>query len=266
VNINLDSWQKTSKPVDYNENGGFLWTQLTGTFKNTSPGSPDHVDNCDGDQLSWLFAVPEVGFFQDYDSVDWNHSSPTHEFNQTFQPGAAYVLTIGVIGMGGGMKEGATLELSLYYRDNASNQVIVAATTVTNTSANFASTTHLVDFTVKTAIVQPGDPWANQHLGIRLLSTVSPDLQGGYWDLDNVRLSSATSVVLTGAQRTGNNFNFTIRSEPGLRFEILAAANPSAPVSQWLSIGTVTNAAGAVTFTDTNAMATARFYRARQLP
>src|SRR5262245_57928385 len=92
VNINIDFWQKTSKPVGYDESGGFLWTQLTGAFKNTPSGSADHIDNCDGDQAAWLFAVPEVGLFQDYDSVDWNDPVPTHAFNATYRAGKAYRL------------------------------------------------------------------------------------------------------------------------------------------------------------------------------
>ena len=46
VDINIDSWQKTGKPDEYNETGGYLWTQLTGVFKNTDTNSSDHIDNC----------------------------------------------------------------------------------------------------------------------------------------------------------------------------------------------------------------------------
>src|SRR5580765_1095809 len=77
VSINIDSWQKNPKPDWYVESGGFLWSQLTGIFKNTSAGSSDHLDNCDGNQALWLFAVPEVALFQDYNSIDWSNSVPT---------------------------------------------------------------------------------------------------------------------------------------------------------------------------------------------
>src|SRR5262249_29890310 len=60
VSINIDSWQKSDKPAWYQEGGGLLWTQLTGIFKNTPTNSSDHIDNCDGNQALWLFAVPEV--------------------------------------------------------------------------------------------------------------------------------------------------------------------------------------------------------------
>src|SRR5262245_10147551 len=59
VSINIDNWQKNPKPAWYQEQGGFLWTQLTGIFKNTAPGNSDHLENCDLAQAIWLFAVPE---------------------------------------------------------------------------------------------------------------------------------------------------------------------------------------------------------------
>ena len=101
VSINIDSWQKSPKPDDYIEAGGFLWTQLTGIFKNSSPGSSDYIDNCDGAQALWLFAVPEVALFQDYDSFDWHNQPPSHQFNATFTIGRSYHLRVGVIGTGG---------------------------------------------------------------------------------------------------------------------------------------------------------------------
>src|SRR5688572_15995157 len=44
----FDSWEKLPKPDDYQETNGFLWTQLTGSFRNTATNSADHIDNCDG--------------------------------------------------------------------------------------------------------------------------------------------------------------------------------------------------------------------------
>jgi hypothetical protein len=60
VDVNIDLWQKPPKPWWYDESGGFLWIQLTGVFLNLPPTDPDHIDNCDGNQAAWLFAVPEV--------------------------------------------------------------------------------------------------------------------------------------------------------------------------------------------------------------
>ena len=127
----IDSWQKTPKPDDYVESGGFTWDQLSGVFLNTPPTSSDHIDNCDGRQALWLFAVPEAGLFQDYESRDWNDAEPSHAFDARFEPGRSYRVTVGVLGGGGGMLEGATLEVSLYYRDAQGGMVTVAATNVT---------------------------------------------------------------------------------------------------------------------------------------
>src|SRR2546423_15691175 len=68
VDTHIDSWQEAPKPDWYAEGGGFTWDQLTGVFMNTSVTSADHIDNCDGNQALWMFAVPEVGVFQDYNS------------------------------------------------------------------------------------------------------------------------------------------------------------------------------------------------------
>src|SRR5882762_8178369 len=93
---NINSWQKSAKPAWYDETGGFFWTQLTGEFKNTPANSPDHIDNCDGNQAIWMFVIPEVALFQDFDSTDWQNLPPSHTFNATFVLGQSYDLTVGV--------------------------------------------------------------------------------------------------------------------------------------------------------------------------
>ena len=98
VSTNFTAWRKTPKPPTYDETGGFFWDDLTGVFANTPPGTTDHIDNCDGAQALWLFAVPEVGLFQDYDTVDSGHAEPTHAFDAAFQPGVAYQLDFSLIG------------------------------------------------------------------------------------------------------------------------------------------------------------------------
>jgi hypothetical protein len=264
VSINIDNWQKTAKPDDYVESGGFLWTQLTGIFQNTPTNSSDHIDNCDGNQAVWLFAVPEVGLFQDYNSVDWNDNAPTHAFNATFEAGKSYHLTVGVIGTGGNMLPGASLQLSLYYRDAASNMVTVAATGITNSSDIFSNNTHFIDFDIDVPIVKPSDAWAGQNIGIQFLSTVDTNLQGGYWDLDNVRL--VAGPVLLNPMWANGQFQATLRSSPGLNFEILATDDLATPLSNWNSLGIVTNASGTTLFSDPATNYAQRFYRARNIP
>jgi hypothetical protein len=264
VSINIDNWQKTPKPADYIEGGGSLWTQLTGIFQNTPTNSSDHIDNCDGNQALWLFVVPEVGLFQDYGSVDWNDTAPTHAFNATYEVGKSYHLTVGVIGTGGQMLQGASLQLSLYYRDALSNMVTVAATGITNSSDIFSNNTHLIDFDVNVPIVKPLDAWAGQNIGIQFLSTVDTNLQGGYWDLDNVRLIAGPALI--NPVWTNGQFEAALRSSPGLNFEILASDNLGSPLSNWNSLGVVSNASGTIQFSDATANQSQRFYRARLLP
>lgn len=270
VSILIDSWQKTPKPDWYVQGGGFSWEQLTGAFKNTATNSPDHIVNCDGDQAIWLFAVPEAGLFQDYDSMDLDDTEPSHAFNAVYESGKSYDLTVGLFGGGAGrnygMLLGVTLELSLYFRDAAGNRVTVAATTITNSNELFPNNTNLVDFTVHVPTVQASDPWAGQHIGILMLSTVSSNMQGGYWDIDNVRLASTVAPTFTSPVWTNHQFQFTLLGETGRVFDILATTNVALPPPNWLLLDTVTNTTGANTFVDTNAGFDQRFYRARQVP
>jgi len=265
---NISSWQKPDKPPWYDESGGFLWIDNVGIFSNTAPSSPDHIDNMDGNQAIWLFVVPEVALFQDYDTLGWNDTIPSHAFNATYDPGKSYHLTVGVIGSGGGMTNGASMELDLYYRDANSNMVNVASNPIiyTFTSIVFTNNTHFVDCTVDTPTVKASDPWAGQHIGIQMLSTVDTNLQGGYWDLDNVRLSSILEPALVAPVLTNGQFQFTLQSEPGLPVEILSTTNVTLPVSGWTSLGTMTNFTGTISFTDPATNLGARFYGARRSP
>ena len=265
VSVFLEAWQEAPKPDWYQEDDEFLWTQLTGLFQNPGPGRTDRIDNCDGDQSLWLFAVPEVAVFQDYESMDWNDMVPTHSFNATFQTGKSYELTVGVIGGGGGMLPGATLELSLYYLDSSGHRQTVAAMTIVHSPEVFPSTTHFVDRSVRVPAVKADDPWAGRYLGIRLASNVSFELQGGYWDIDNIRLSEIAPPVLLTPVAENDRVTLAIQSEPGQAFEVLATAEISQPMSAWTTLGTVTNLTGTVTFTDASNNQFARFYRVREI-
>jgi hypothetical protein len=253
VNL-VDSWQQTPDPSFF----------LTGVFSN----QPPVIDNCDGNQAAFLWANPGVSLSQDYDSTDWSSSIPSHAFDARFNAGSAYNLTVGVIGGVDGTPPlfiGATLQLSLYYRDAASNVVTVAATTITNSAQLFPSNTHLVDFSVQVPGVLPTDPWANQHIGVQIASTVAPELAGGYWDLDNVRLTETILPALSNPQVTNTQFRLTLQSLPGLRCEILAHTNLASPLANWTNLCTVTNTTGTTNFLDPAANLDRRFYRARQL-
>ena len=262
---NVNSWQKNPKPDWYVESGGLTWDQLAGAFKNTPVGSSDHIGNCDGNQALWIFAVPEMGLFQDYDSTDWANPIPTHAFNAVFEPGKSYAVTVGVVGGGGNMLPGVSLEIGLYYRDAASNHVAVATTSITNTAELFPNQTNLVDFVVETPSVMAGDAWAGQHIGVSVRSTVNLAMQGGYWDIDNVRLAGF-GAAWSGAAWSNGVFTATLESKPGLRFEILTSTDPGQPNSNWTNQGNLTNTTGSTIFTDATASPGQRFYQARQLP
>jgi hypothetical protein len=267
VDLRIDAWEKTPKPFWWDEATYGAWDNLVGAFTNVPPGDPRYIDNCEGGQAIWIFSNPEAGLFQDYDSIDWAHSTPTHAFNTRYEPGKSYQLTVGLlVGIAFPMAEGATLQLSLYYRDAASNRVTVAATIVTNTATAFSNGTHLVDFQVNVPPVKSSDEWAGKHIGIQLLSTVRPDLAGGYWDVDNVRLSEFREPTLASPVHTNGQFRFTLLSEPGVEFEMMAATNVTLAASNWTSLGTVTNDTGTFPFVDATTNLGARFYRARQVP
>lgn len=266
----MDYWQKSPQPgwYDPSQNYDTPWDDLMGTFYN-APFPSTFIDNCDGNQAAFLFASPDVALFQDYDSIYGTNTTPSHAFNAKYNVNHAYSLMVGVIGGVNGAPPlyiGATLQLGLYYRDAASNMVTVAATTITNGTSLFPTNTHFVDFSVEVPGVLPTDPWAGQNIGILLASTVGFDKANGYWDLDNVRLSETALPALTSPQMTNGQLGFSLQSQPGLKFEMLASTNFSLPLSNWTSLGTLTNVTGTVVFLDGATNFNRRFYQARQLP
>jgi hypothetical protein len=263
----MSYWQKSSQPFWYDpsQNQDAPWDSLMGQFFNAP--LPTFIDNCDGNQAAFLFAVPQVALFQDHNTVYGTNTTPSHAFNARFNVGYSYDLSVGVIGGSLGMQSGATLMLSLYYRDPSSNMVVVASATVTNSVELFPTNTHFVDFTAHLPIVKQGDPWAGQHIGIQLLSTTGFELAGGYWDLDNVRLTETPAPVvrLQELRVADRQLSFTILSEPGIRFEIQASTNFPAAPGDWTSVGTFTNLDGATVFFDSTTNSRRRYYRTRQL-
>lgn len=221
VSTLVDFWQETPKPDWYQEGGGFKWDQLTGVFHNTQSGASDHIDNCDGAQAIYIFAVPEAGLFQDYDSVDWDDAVPSHAFDVRFEAGRAYQLTFGIVGGGGNMLEGVSLEAALYFRDDSGRPQTVVATNVVHSKATFPDRNHFSEFTLVTPEVKSGDAWTARHIGVRFLSTVSAELQGGYWDLDNVRLTAvgapSFSVLVVP---TAEGLRLTWASAVGFQYQV----------------------------------------------
>ncbi len=189
VTNNIDSWQKSAQPVGFTTPNGYTWDQQSGIFGNTPVGYPNHINNADGFQSAYLFDVPGVAIFQDYNSTDWQNQPPTHGFNATFDIGKSYTFTLGVIAGGGNMQPGAVLDLILYYRDGSNNIVPIADTPITFTTAAFPTTTDLIDYSVSTSVISGADAAAGQNIGVELLSSQGEGF--GYWDVDNARLTAA---------------------------------------------------------------------------
>lgn len=193
VNTFVDSWEKAPEPAYYDAAigtpFGIPWEGTAGVFLDINP-----YGNRDGSQAGYILGFPEVTLFQDYDS------SPTHDFDATFEVGQSYNLTVGLFGKSS-LAPGSTLELSLYYRDQSDAMVVVGATTVTYSLASFPDTPplNLVDHQVNIPSVQAGDAWAGEKIGIQLKSTSPIELAtGGNWDFDNVRLTAVPEPAAVG--------------------------------------------------------------------
>jgi hypothetical protein len=122
-----------------------------------------------------------------------------------------------------------------------------------------------MDYSVHTPAVKAGDPWVGKKVGVRFLSTefLHPY---GYWDLDNVRLDDIQELAFEALTRTNNQVQFTLRSEPGVKVEVLATTNSALPAASWSMIAIVTNTSGATRFIDPATGLGQRFYQARRLP
>jgi len=176
VSTTIDSWQKIPKPAYFDETAiGYQWVQTAGIFYDTNPYA-----NRDGVQCAYMLSFPQVTLFQD----------STSGFNAAYAVGQSYTLTLGVFGKS--LNPNNSLQLSLYYRDAGNNVVTVGSpTTITYNPATFPLTAplNLVDYSVTIPAVQAGDAWAGQNIGI-MIQVSSSDITGGYWDIDNIRLTS----------------------------------------------------------------------------
>jgi HpiC1 cyclase len=164
------------------------WTEIdvdteagtnTGVFLNTPADSPDHVANADGLQLAFLGS--QQGNALEQDLAD------------TYKVGREYRLTVGV-GVSMRFPPSAVapvdnLQLVLYYRDG-NEPVDVASRTV---AATGLSATQLRDFTLYLPKVESDDAWAGKTIGVAIRAAGAA---GGFWDLDNVRLTESLPVSI----------------------------------------------------------------------
>ncbi len=173
VNINVSDWQKADRPAYFPEDGmgGIFWPQTAGVFLDNNP-----YTNIGGAQAAYLLPLPQVSLSQQLDA--------------TYQVGQAYRLQVGVFGKSMPAESTATLSLSLYYTGEAGDVTVGTPTLIGFDSSTFpgGGPLSLVDFSVNLPVVQPGDDWAGENIGIRIESLMG-DGQGS-WDVDNVRLSA----------------------------------------------------------------------------
>lgn len=196
----LDAWQKIPEPADYAYLGSGTppWYGTAGAFVNVSVYNPTPYGNVTGAQAGYILMAPHVTLFQDYTT------SPTHDFNATYEAGKAYNMTIGVFAKSSfnNIVPGSTLELSLYYLDDANAKVKVGSTIISYDATTFALTPNLnlIDYQVNTPIVQASDAWAGKHIGIQLESTIPLEMTSfGNWDFDNLRLTAVVPEPATTA-------------------------------------------------------------------
>jgi hypothetical protein len=198
VDVNTAPWQKGPTPTWYDESSGYAWSQLTGIFVNVPPSDGEYIDNCDGNQAVWLFAVPEAQLYQDLAA--------------TYEIGQSYHLSVGVIGGGGNMKDGVPLEIRLYYRD-VNGVMVTAESTNFTYHVGIDRANHFRDVRLDLPLVWESDPWAGKHIGIQVISALTlADLDpktgraGGFWDLDDVRLTKTSPTPVTSLDVPNGSF------------------------------------------------------------
>ncbi|MDH4203859.1 MAG: hypothetical protein OEV87_13340, partial [Phycisphaerae bacterium] len=140
----------------------------TGVFLNVTS-----IANVDGNQLGVLGGELGNAFLQD--------------LSASYQVGNSYRMTVGVCLPEDPYfqpKDPNKLALSFYYGDPVSDPNNYCAT-ASQAPADLA-TDALTDYSVYLPTVQPEDAWAGQIIGIAIRAT-GP--MGGYWDVDNVRVT-----------------------------------------------------------------------------
>ena len=162
-----------------------LGSQNTGVFVNSPADSNDHIVNADGAQLAFLGSEAGNGLSQALGSV--------------YQAGASYRLMVGVAvssrfppAMGEGADE---LELALFYMDGNEPTDIVT----TLVAATGQSSTELQVFSLELPVVSADAAWAGQTMGVAIRAAGQA---GGFWDLDDVRVTELWPVTLTVANNS----------------------------------------------------------------
>jgi autotransporter-associated beta strand protein len=184
-------WQKSPAPAWWTQAGysAEQWTDSAGVFVNV-PFAP--VAGADGNQLAFMFSVPGYELYQ--------------TLSTTYQVGQSYQLTVGIQGGGYGMQIGCPMAIELYYPDAGGNRIPIGSTTILNNNAT-GVLSQLTDYTLTIPAVAATQAWAGQPIGIDLVQTATTAQAGGYWDIDNVRLTAAATRQLTWTGLASGNWN-----------------------------------------------------------
>jgi hypothetical protein len=160
------------------------WTELdisplgdsvnTGVFVNPEPdhvnpffGVHDRILNAHGNQLAFLCSQQGNALEQD--------------LSARYAVGCEYRLTVAVgVSL---LSPVEPLDLVLYYRD--ANEVVDI---VSLTIPAPAWSQELEDYSLYLPTVSADSPWGGQAIGIAIRAT---GMEGGFWDLDNVRLAAS---------------------------------------------------------------------------
>jgi hypothetical protein len=167
----MDGWLELDLDTEASSN--------TGVFLNTPADSPDSLVNAEGKQLAFLGSQTGNALEQDLRTV--------------YRVGCDYRLTVGV-GVSARFPPAValpadTLEIVLYYLDGNEPKDIVRQTV----EPNGLSSTQLQDFSAVLPAVRAGDAWAGKTIGVAIRAAGNP---GGFWDLDNVRLTESMPVSI----------------------------------------------------------------------
>ena len=180
---NVDNW--TEIDIDT------LGSQNTGVFVNTEPnnvnfyGDHDHIFNADGNQMAFLGSEAGNAFEQDL-SATYNIDC---DYHLTVAVGTSFMFPPST------EEPIDYLELAMYYRDG-NEPVDIVSLLIPAMDPN----QWLKDFSLYLPIVSSDDPWASKNIGIAIRAV---GLAGGFWDLDNVRLSqwmSSEDLLVTNKE------------------------------------------------------------------
>lgn len=153
-----------------------LWTELdidqasqsTGVFRNTPADSNDHIINADGSQLAFL------GSYQG--------NSISQFLASKYKVGKSYQLTVSVCLSDSAPPVGQNpLTLAFLYW-GVFEPITIATVQIPSTGL---TSTFLEDFTLSIPPIEAEDPWINNNIGISIAASGN---EGGFWDLDNIRI------------------------------------------------------------------------------